>query len=431
MRPDVVYSGGQGLHHLQSGHRGHHFKSGRWAHVRRNEEGDLLQSFWKVTAVVIHDFHGSGQHLLENNRVFPRHTRHCHPTHPSEVVLVIGPSKVALMHMRTIAGRSAQPLGLGCMGMSWLYSAAGRDDETSTAVIRQALDRGLSVFDTADVYARTKAETVLGRALKGVKRESYELFTKVYFPTGDGKNDRGSSRKHIMEAVHGSLKRLQTDHIDLYQFHRFDYETSLEESLSAFDDLIRQGKVMYIGFSEWKASEISAAVKIQKELGYNRFVSSQPQYSALWRVIEKEVDPVCRKEGIGHIVWSPLAQGVLTGKYQPGKKAPSGSRARDKKGGANMIGGWMRDEVLTAVQKLQPIADANDLSMSQLAVAWVLQNPNVSSAIIGATKPSQIKENVKASGVKLSSETMAQIDKALNGVIERDPSKTQSPKQRP
>jgi aryl-alcohol dehydrogenase-like predicted oxidoreductase len=234
-----------------------------------------------------------------------------------------------------------------------------------------------------------------------------------------------------MESVHASLKRLNTDHIDLYQFHRFDYETPLEESLSAFDDLIRQGKVMYIGFSEWNAQQISAAVKIQKELGYNRFVSSQPQYSALWRVIEKEVDPVCRANGIGQIVWSPIAQGVLTGKYLPGQKVPAGSRATDKKSGAAMIDRWMRDDVKSAVQNLKPIAEKEGLTMGQMAVAWVLQNPNVSSAIIGATKPAQIKENVKASGVKLSSETMKAIDKALNGVIERDPKKTTSPNPRP
>ena len=314
---------------------------------------------------------------------------------------------------------------------NWITHGSQVEQEAAIKCVRSALDCGITTLDTADVYAATKAESVLGKALKGVRRESYELFTKVYWPTGSGKNDRGLSRKHIMESVHASLKRLNTDHIDLYQFHRFDYETPLEESLSAFDDLIRQGKVMYIGFSEWNAQQISAAVKIQKELGYNRFVSSQPQYSALWRVIEKEVDPVCRANGIGQIVWSPIAQGVLTGKYLPGQKVPAGSRATDKKSGAAMIDRWMRDDVKSAVQNLKPIAEEEGLTMGQLAVAWVLQNPNVSSAIIGATKPAQIKENVKASGVKLSNETMKAIDKALNGVIERDPKKTTSPNPRP
>jgi aryl-alcohol dehydrogenase-like predicted oxidoreductase len=313
---------------------------------------------------------------------------------------------------------------------NWITHGSQVEQDAAIKCVRTALDCGITTLDTADVYAGTKAEAVLGKALKGVRRESYELFTKVYWPTGPGKNDRGLSRKHIMESVHASLKRLNTDHIDLYQFHRFDYETPLEESLSAFDDLIRQGKVMYIGFSEWRAEEISAAVKIQKELGYNRFVSSQPQYSAIWRVIEKEVDPICKREGIGHIVWSPIAQGVLTGKYLPGHKAPAGSRATDKKGGANMISRWLRDDVLTAVQKLKPIADHEGLTMGQLAIAWVLQNPNVSSAIIGATKPAQVKENVKASGVKLSAETLRAIDQALSGVIERDPIRTESPKPR-
>jgi aryl-alcohol dehydrogenase-like predicted oxidoreductase len=313
---------------------------------------------------------------------------------------------------------------------NWITHGSQVEQEAAIKCVRTALDCGITTLDTADVYAATKAESVLGKALKGVRRESYELFTKVYWPTGPGKNDRGLSRKHIMESVHASLKRLNTDHIDLYQFHRFDYETSLEESLRAFDDLIRQGKVMYIGFSEWNAKQISAAVKIQRELGYDRFVSSQPQYSALWRVIEAEVDPICRENGIGQIVWSPMAQGVLTGKYLPGKKAPAGSRARDKKGGAEMIDRWLQDEVLTAVQNLLQIADNEGLTMGQLAIAWVLQNSNVSSAIIGATKPAQIKENVKASGVKLSSETMAAIDKALGNMIERDPEKTTSPNPR-
>ena len=313
---------------------------------------------------------------------------------------------------------------------NWITHESQVEQDSAIKCVRAALDNGITTFDTADVYAGTRAETVLGKALKGVKRESYELLTKVYWPTGTGKNDRGLSRKHIIESVNASLKRLQTDHIDLYQMHRFDFETPLEESLSAFDDLIRQGKVFYIGFSEWTSEQIQAALKIQDARGYTRFVSSQPQYSMLWRVIESNVVPTCQANGIGQIVWSPIAQGALTGKYLPGKKPPAGSRATDKKGGANMISRWMRDEVLSAVQNLKPIADANGLTLAQLAVAWVLQNPNVSSAIIGATKPSQIKENVKAAGIKLDTETMKAIDRALGALPERDPSKTVSPNPR-
>jgi aryl-alcohol dehydrogenase-like predicted oxidoreductase len=313
---------------------------------------------------------------------------------------------------------------------NWITHGSQVEQEAAIKCVRAALDNGITTFDTADVYAGTRAETVLGKALKGVRRESYELLTKVYWPTGPGKNDRGLSRKHIMESVNASLSRLKTDHIDLYQMHRFDFETPLEESLSAFDDLIRQGKVNYIGFSEWTAAQISDALKIQDSRGYTRFVSSQPQYSMLWRVIESEVVPLSTKEGIGQIVWSPIAQGALTGKYLPGKKPPKGSRATDKKGGANMISRWMRDEVLTAVQNLKPIADGNGLTLAQLAVAWVLQNPNVSSAIIGATKPSQIKENIKASGVKLDAATMGEIDKVLGALPEKDPTKNVSPNPR-
>ena len=313
---------------------------------------------------------------------------------------------------------------------NWITHGSQVEQEAAVKCVKTAFDLGITTFDTADVYAGTRAETVLGKALKGIRRESYELFTKVYWPTGTGKNDRGLSRKHIMESCHASLKRLNVDHIDLYQMHRFDFETPLEESLQAFEDLIRQGKVNYIGFSEWTAAQISSALKIQDARGYSRFVSSQPQYSALWRVIEAEVVPLSRKEGIGQIVWSPIAQGVLTGKYKPGAKPPAGSRATDKKSGAGMISRWMRDEVLEAVQKLQPVADSVGLTMSQLAIAWVLQNDNVSSAIMGATKPSQVKENVKASGVKLDASVMSAIDSALGTLPERDPKQNISPNPR-
>ena len=311
---------------------------------------------------------------------------------------------------------------------NWITHGNQVEQDAAISCVRAALDAGITTFDTADVYAGTKAETVLGKALKGVRRESYELFTKVYFPTGTGKNDRGLSRKHIMESVHASLKRLNTDHIDLYQAHRFDVETPIEETLRAFEDLIRQGKVNYIGFSEWDANQIGAAIKYQKENNFDRFVSSQPQYSMLWRVIESEVIPLCQREGIGQIVWSPMAQGVLTGKYLPGKKAPVGSRARHKSG--NFMTGWLREEVLVAVQNLKPIAESLDLTIGQLALAWALQNPNVSSVIMGATKPSQVKENVKASGIKLEPSVMKAIDVALGNLPERDPAKTQSPNPR-
>jgi len=313
---------------------------------------------------------------------------------------------------------------------NWITHGSQVEEDAAIKCVKAALNEGITTFDTADVYAGTRAEAVLGKALKGVKRESYELFTKVYWPTGTGKNDRGLSRKHIMESVHASLKRLNTDHIDLYQMHRFDVESPLEESLRAFEDLVRQGKVNYIGFSEWNAAQIKAALQIQKENGWTRFVSSQPQYSMLWRVIEKEVVPLSQQEGIGQIVWSPIAQGVLTGKYLPGKKPPAGSRATDKKSGAEFISQWMTDSVLTAVQDLKPIAEGLGLSMSQLALAWALQNQNVSAVIMGATKPLQVKENVKAAGVKLEPSVMAAIDIVLGGLPERDPAKNESPNPR-
>ena len=313
---------------------------------------------------------------------------------------------------------------------NWITHGSQVESDAAVKCVRTALDSGITTFDTADVYAGTKAEVVLGRALKGVRRESYELLTKVYWPTGTGKNDRGLSRKHIMESCHASLKRLKTDHIDLYQAHRFDVETPLEETLRAFDDLIRQGKVSYIGFSEWTAPQISQALKIQDSRGYDRVISSQPQYSALWRVIEGAVVPLSKKEGISQIVWSPMAQGVLTGKYLPGVKPPAGSRATDKKSGAGAISSFMNEEVLTAVQNLRPIAEEHGLTMSQLAIAWVLQNENVSAAIMGATKPAQVKENVKASGVKLTSDVMSQIDRVLGALPERDSSIDKTPRPR-
>ena len=307
---------------------------------------------------------------------------------------------------------------------NWLTHGSQVENDAARACVRAALDEGISTFDTADVYANTKAETVLGEALKGERRESLEIFTKVYWPTGPGgKNDSGLSRKHIMESINGSLTRLQTDYVDLYQAHRYDVETPLEETMQAFADVVRSGKALYIGVSEWTADQIRAGHELATDLGI-QLVSSQPQYSMLWRVIEDEVVPTCRELGVSQIVWSPIAQGVLTGKYRPGQAPPAGSRATDEKGGADMIKRFMQDDVLERVQGLRPLAAEVDLTLAQLSVAWVLQNDNVASAIIGASRPEQVAENVKAAGVRIPDELMQRIDEVLGDIVERDPAMT-------
>src|ERR671932_81858 len=303
---------------------------------------------------------------------------------------------------------------------NWLTHGSQVENDVATDCVHAALDEGITSFDTADVYANGAAESVLGEALAGVRRESLEIFTKVYWPTGPkGHNDSGLSRKHVTESINGSLKRLGTDYVDLYQAHRYDTETPLEETMQAFADVVRAGKALYIGVSEWTSEQIRAGHDLARQLGIS-LVSSQPQYSMLWRVIEDEVVPTCRELGIGQIVWSPIAQGVLTGKYQPGQAPPAGSRATDEKGGADMISRFMNDDVLTRVQALKPIADELELTMAQLAVAWVLQNDNVSAALVGASRPEQVQENVKAAGVVIPGEAMKRIDEALGDVVISD-----------
>ena len=315
---------------------------------------------------------------------------------------------------------------------NWLTHGSQLENDQAHACVRASLDAGITTFDTADVYANTMAEKVLGEALKGERRESLEILTKVFGPTGPkGHNDLGLSRKHIMESIDGSLSRLQTDHIDLYQAHRYDYFTPLEETMQAFADLVRMGKVLYIGVSEWTADQLRDGAALAKELGF-QLISNQPEYSMLWRVIEGEIVPTSRELGISQIVWSPIGQGVLTGKYRPGEQPPEGSRATDDKGGANMIKRWMDDDVLSRVQQLVPLADEAGLSMAQLAVAWVLQNDNVATAIIGASRPEQVHDNVGAAGVKLDGDLLRKIDEVLDPVVERDTAKThdRSPKER-
>lgn len=312
---------------------------------------------------------------------------------------------------------------------NWLTHGSQVEADQAIKTVHAAYENGITTFDTADVYAGTKAEVVLAEAIKGFRREGIELFTKVYWPIGEGVNDRGLSRKHVMEAINGSLKRLKVDYVDLYQAHRFDYETPLEETMRAFEDIVRSGKALYIGVSEWTAAQIQAAVDIAKQMNFDKIVSNQPQYSMLWRVIEGEVIPTSEKNGISQIVWSPMAQGVLTGKYLPGQDAPVGSRATDPSG-ARMIERWMRDDVLTAVQNLKPIASDLGITMGQLAIAWVLQNQNVASAIVGASRPEQIIDNIKAADIVLEADVMKKIDDVVSTVVERDVKQTISPNPR-
>ncbi|WP_347346886.1 aldo/keto reductase family protein [Microbacterium sp.] len=316
---------------------------------------------------------------------------------------------------------------------NWVTHGSQVDDSAAVATVHAALDLGITSFDTADTYANTAAEVVLGKALRGQRRESLEIFTKVYWPIGPkGPNDSGLSRKHVMDGIHGSLRRLDLDYVDLYQAHRYDYETPLEETMQAFADIVRQGKALYIGVSEWTAEQLRAGHVLATELGF-QLVSNQPQYSALWRVIEGEVVPTSEELGISQIVWSPMAQGVLSGKYLPGAPVPEGSRATDEKSGANFIKRFLGDDVLTAVQQLKPIAQEAGLTLPQLAIAWVLQNPNVSAALVGASRPEQLKDSVQASGVVLDAEVKAAIDAALAPVAVTDPALTDevSPKSRP
>lgn len=294
---------------------------------------------------------------------------------------------------------------------SWLTYGGYVEEQNAASSIDKAYELGINFFDTANVYMRGEAEIVVGKALKKYVRDSYVLATKVFWPMGDGPNDRGLSRKHIIEQCHASLKRIGTDYVDIYYCHRFDPDTPLEETLRALDDLVRQGKVLYVGVSEWTAEQITEAVHLADKKLLDRIVVNQPQYSMLQRYIEKDVLPVCEKHGIGQVVWSPLAQGVLTGKYQKGTPVPSDSRAAQKD--LNSLFGLLTDENLDKVELLKKIAAELDLTVAQLAIAWILRQKGVSSALVGASRPAQLEETVKASGVKLSDEILLKIEDIL------------------
>lgn len=310
---------------------------------------------------------------------------------------------------------------------NWLTHASQIDDSAAISTVHAALDVGITSFDTADVYANQAAEEVLGKALAGQRREGLEIFTKCYWPVAaSGPNDTGLSRKHIMESINGSLKRVGVDYFDLYQAHRFDYETPLEETMQAFADIVRQGKALYIGVSEWRAEQIAAGHALAKELGI-QLISNQPQYSMLWRVIEAEVIPTSQELGVSQIVWSPMAQGVLTGKYLPGQQPPAGSRGAHEKVAKPMERLLTNEELLRRVQLLKPLADECSATMAQFSLAWVLRNSNVSSAIVGATTPEQIRSNVGALDIEISDEVAKRAEEILGDCAIFDPAETKSP----
>ncbi len=310
---------------------------------------------------------------------------------------------------------------------NWLTHASQIDDQAAISTVHAALDAGITSFDTADVYANQAAEVVLGKALTGLRREGLEIFTKCYWPVAaSGPNDTGLSRKHIMESINGSLKRVGVDYFDLYQAHRFDYETPLEETMQAFADIVRLGKALYIGVSEWRADQIAAGHKLAKELGF-QLISNQPQYSMLWRVIEAEVIPTSKELGVSQIVWSPMAQGILSGKYLPGQQPPADSRGAHEKAGKPMEKFLSNQDLLERVQRLKPLAEACDATMAQFALAWVLRNENVSSAIVGATNAEQIKSNVLALDIVIPDEIATQAEEILQPVSVFDPAETKSP----
>jgi aryl-alcohol dehydrogenase-like predicted oxidoreductase len=296
---------------------------------------------------------------------------------------------------------------------SWLTYGVGVDQREARDCLRAAFDAGINLIDTANVYGRGAAESLLGELLREYRRDDYILATKLYFPMSS--TDRGLSRAQVHKQIDASLKRLRTDHVDLYQCHRYDEKTPLAETMQALSEVVRAGKARYIGFSEWNAEQIRAAHELP---GVERFVSSQPQYSMLWRRPEAEVIPLCRSLDIGQIVWSPLAQGVLTGKYDADTPLPKGTRATSASMGGFMER-FLEPEVLAAVAELKEVADIVGVGMSQLALAWVLREPNVSAAIVGATRPEQVAENVRASGVVLAPEVIETIDEVLGDVVWR------------